>query len=68
MLSDLWYKAKVSLGAKRDSHQEVSPVALIITRYPMTVHTRNEKGRQFASTSSYHRSPDSHESSYPLDK
>jgi hypothetical protein len=27
-LSDLWYKAKVSLGAKRVSRQEVSSVAL----------------------------------------
>jgi len=68
MLSDLWYKAKVSLGAKRDSRQEVSSVALIVTSYPTILHMRNEMGRQFASTSSYHRSPDSHESSYPLDK
>jgi hypothetical protein len=27
-VSDLWYKAKVSLGAKRVSRQEVSSVAL----------------------------------------
>ncbi len=35
LMSDLWYQDQVSLGAKRDSRQEASPVALIVTRYPI---------------------------------
>ncbi len=36
-----WKHKSISLGAKRVSCQEVSPVALTVTRYPMLIHTRN---------------------------
>jgi hypothetical protein len=43
-----WKQKSISLGTKRVSRQEVSSVALIVTKYPMT-YTRNKKRRQFAS-------------------
>jgi len=42
-MSDLWYQDQVSLGTKRDSRQEVSSVALIVTRYPMTKYIRKTR-------------------------
>jgi hypothetical protein len=44
-MSDLWYQDQVSLGAKRDSRQEVSSVALIVTRYHMTKYIREREGK-----------------------
>ena len=43
LMSDLWYQDQVSLDAKRDSLQEASPVALIVTRYSMTKYIRETR-------------------------
>jgi hypothetical protein len=40
-----WKQKSISLGAKRVSHQEVSSVALSVTRYPMTYTYEKQEGK-----------------------
>jgi hypothetical protein len=64
-----WKQKSVSLGAKRVSHQEVSSVALIVTRYPMNKNiqeTRREGSLPPPLVITDSRIE--HETTYPLDE